>query len=176
MATIENRIRLVHGDITSVNADAVVTAANTALCSGGGVDGAIHDAAGPELLKASMALAPCPVGSAKITKGFNLKARFVIHAVGPIFQDFDNDAAILAATYQSSLSLALENRVASIVFPCISTGAFGFPAAEASEIAINTVIEWMRTNDNPIDVIFCCFESRDYVLYLERLNQLGIAL
>jgi O-acetyl-ADP-ribose deacetylase (regulator of RNase III) len=176
MTTIENRIRLVRGDITCVNADAVVTAANEALCSGGGVDGAIHDAAGPELLEASRVLAPCLAGSAKITNGFNLTARFVIHAVGPIFRDYEIDGAILAATYQASLSLAVENHVASIVFPCISTGAFGFPADEACEIAINTVVEWIRTNDSPIQVIFCCFESRDYALYQARLNQLGIAL
>ena len=176
MARTEDRIRLVHDDITSVDADAVVTAANEALCGGGGVDGAVHDAAGPELLAASMALAPCPAGSVRITDAFNLSARFVIHAVGPIFNNLDSDSLVLAATYQSALSIAVENGVTSVVFPCISTGAFGFPAGQASEIAVNTVVEWLRANGDPGLVIFCCFESQDFAQYHAHLTDLGIAV
>ena len=171
---IETRIRLVHGDITVVDADAIVTAANEALCGGGGVDGVVHDAAGPELIAASMALAPCPAGSARITDAYNLAARFVIHAVGPIFHDLDADSPILAATYESVLSLAVENGVCSIAFPCIATGAFGFPLNEACEIAIDTVVEWLRTHDAPDLVTFCCFESQDIARYRKCLAALGI--
>ncbi|PHQ33994.1 macro domain-containing protein [Rhodopirellula bahusiensis] len=175
MATpIESRIRLFLGDITSLDCDAIVTAANDALCGGGGVDGAAHDAAGSELVRASMALAPCPAGEARITGGFNLAARFVIHAVGPIFRDIDTDRETLANAYASSLSLAAENNAASIAFPCISTGAFGFPPNSACEIAIDTVIQWLRSNDQPNLVTFCCFEPDDHGRYKERLTELGL--
>ena len=150
MATpIDSRIRLFLGDITSLDCDAVVTAANDALCGGGGGDGAVHDAAGHELVRASMALSPCPAGDARITDGFNLSAKFVIHAVGPIFRDLDTDRETLESTYTSSLSLAAENGVTSIAFPCISTGAFGFPADAACETAIQSVVQWLRVNDLP---------------------------
>lgn len=173
MSAIENRIRLVQGDITSVEADAIVTAANVALCGGGGVDGAVHDAAGPELLAASMALAPCPAGSCRITKGFNLSARHIVHAVGPVFNNLDSDSLVLASAYQSALSLAFENRISTIVFPCISTGAFGFPSGPACDIAISTVVKWLQANDSPEYVTFCCFESRDFAQYQANLAKLG---
>ncbi len=171
---METRIRLVRGDITRVDADAIVTAANEALCGGGGVDGAVHDAAGPQLLAASMALAPCPAGAARITDAFNLTSRFVIHAVGPIFNDLDADSPVLAATYESALSLASEHRVGSVALPCISVGAFGFPNDAACDIAIKTVTEWLRTNDSPELVIFCCYEPQDFARYEERLSEMGI--
>jgi O-acetyl-ADP-ribose deacetylase (regulator of RNase III) len=168
------QIRLFHGDITSLNCDAIVTAANTALCGGGGVDGAVHDAAGPELVRASMELAPCPVGEARITNGFGLAAKHVIHAVGPIFCDLETDSVTLATTYLSSLQLAAKNSVVSVAFPCISTGAFGFPADAASEIAIETVTLWLRSNNLPKLVTFCCFQSEDHARYEERLTEMGL--
>jgi len=175
MATpIESRIRLFLGDITSLDCDAVVTAANDALCGGGGVDGAVHDAAGNELVRASMALAPCPAGDARITGAFNLSAKFVIHAVGPIFRDLDSDRETLGSTYTSSLSLAAEHGVTSVAFPCISTGAFGFPAGAACEIAIQSVLQWIRANDLPQLVTFCCFQTDDHARYEQRLNELGL--
>lgn len=174
MNSIDARIRLVHGDITTVDADAIVTAANEALCGGGGVDGAVHDASGPELVRASMALAPCPAGDARLTDGFDLGARFVIHAVGPRFRNLEADSPILARTYQSALSLAAEHALESVSIPCISTGAFGFPAQDACMIAIDTVHDWLRANDRPKVVIFCCYESQDFTRYRDRLNELGI--
>ena len=175
MATpIESRIRLFLGDITSLDCDAIVTAANDALCGGGGVDGAVHDAAGPELVRASMTLAPCPAGDARITDAFDLHAKFVIHAVGPIFRHLDTDNETLAKTYKSSLSLAAANGAQSIAFPCISTGAFRFPPDAACEIAINTVIDWVRSNDSPLVVTFCCFLPDDHMRYQQRLNELGL--
>ena len=175
MATpIDSRIRLFLGDITSLDCDVIVTAANDALCGGGGVDGAVHDAAGPELVRASMALAPCPAGDAKITNGFDLNARFVIHAVGPIFHNLDTDSTTLMNAYDSSLSLAADHKLVSIAFPCISTGAFGFPADAACEIAIKTVVRWMRSNDLPQLVTFCCFQPDDHARYEERLIELGL--
>ena len=171
---IETRIRLVMGDITDVDVDAIVTAANQGLCGGGGVDGAVHGAAGPELVRASMALAPCPAGDARITGAFDLSAKFVIHAVGPIFSSLDTDSPILSRAYRSALSLAAEHRVNSIAFPCISTGVFGFPAGPACEIAINTVSQWLKSNDHPEVVTFCCFEVPDYARYHERLSELGL--
>ncbi len=175
MATsIESRIRLLLGDITSLDCDAMVTAANEALCGGGGVDGAVHDSAGPELVRASMKLAPCPAGEARITDGFNLSAKFVIHAVGPIFRDIETDRETLANAYNSSLALAAENNAASIAFPCISTGAYGFPADSACEIAIDAVVRWLRFNKQPELVTFCCFLPEDFGRYEERLTELGL--
>ena len=175
MATpIDRRIRLFHGDITSLNCDAIVTAANSALCGGGGVDGAVHNAAGPNFVHASMALAPCPAGDARITEGFDLSAKFVIHAVGPIFSDIETDSLTLASVYESSLSLAAENNLTTIAFPCISTGVFGFPADAACKIAIDTVIRYLQSNDLPESVTFCCFNSADYGRYKELLSELGL--
>ncbi|MDB2687119.1 macro domain-containing protein [Mariniblastus sp.] len=177
MATpIDARIRLFLGDITSLDCDAIVTAANRALCGGGGVDGAVHDAAGPELVRASMALAPCPSGDARITDAFNLPVKFVIHAVGPIFRDIDTDKETLANVYRSSLTLAAEKGVSSIALPCISTGAFGFPADAACEIAINSVTEWLQSNDLPDVATFCCFQPDDHARYEQRLSELGLLL
>ncbi|GAA5509997.1 O-acetyl-ADP-ribose deacetylase [Novipirellula caenicola] len=169
------RIRLFLGDITTLDCDAIVTAANAALRGGGGVDGAVHRAAGPDLVRASMAQAPCPAGEARVTPGFRLSARFVIHAVGPIFRDMTEDKKTLAQTYESSLSLAAQHNVTSIAFPCISTGVYGFPADAACEIAIDTVLDWLRSNDKPDVVTFCCFSQQDHTRYKKRLGELGLA-
>ena len=171
---IASRINLFQGDITTLDCHAIVTAANTALCGGGGVDGAVHDAAGPELVHASMALAPCPAGDARITAGFALAARFVIHAVGPIFHDIETDRETLANAYTASLTLAADNDVHSIAFPCISTGAFGFPPDSACKIAITAVLQWLQSHEQPHRVTFCCFRPDDHRRYAMRLNELGV--
>ncbi|MCA9213167.1 MAG: O-acetyl-ADP-ribose deacetylase [Planctomycetales bacterium] len=170
---ISDRIKVVQGDITELDVDCIVTAANSALLGGGGVDGAVHRAAGAELVKASSQLAPCPAGQARITPGFNLAAKFVIHAVGPIFSELNRDSQVLAATYESALLLANEHKVVRIAFPCISTGVYGFPKPEACEVAIATVIDWMRQHADRKIVIFCCFDDEDVSLYRHRLLELG---
>ena len=164
-----------HGDITKLNVDAIVNAANENLLGSGGVDGAIHSAAGPELLEASQRLAPCPTGEARLTPGFRLQARFVIHAVGPIYQDGNfGERESLQKTYRSALQIAESNRFESIAFPCISTGAYGYPQEEASELAVESVCEWLLEKMFPKKVLFCCFESRDVNLYSRLLDVLGI--
>ena len=171
--SIQSRIQLIQGDITQVDADAIVTAANSALCGGGGVDGAVHRAAGPDLVEASMALAPCPAGEARITTGFALQAKYVIHAVGPVFSSLEKDSATLASAYRSSLQLAAENDVRRIAFPCISTGVYGFPLEPACDIAVSTVVDWLTENEKPEQVIFCTFGAQDYELYQRRLTALN---
>ena len=172
---LQSRLRLVVGDITRLDADAVVTAANEALRGGGGVDGAVHGAAGPELVKASRALAPCPAGEARITPGFKLQANFVIHAVGPIYQGRPDDAERLSSAYRSSLALAGENNISRIAFPCISTGVYGYPKDEACQIAIDSVLKWLEENERPEVVTFCCFADEDAAQYRGRFDELGIA-
>ena len=174
MAGIQSRIILASGDITHLEVDAVVTAANQALMGGGGVDGAVHLAAGPKLVDASRKLAPCAAGDARVTPAFNLHVSYVIHAVGPIYRDGDaGEPALLASAYRNSLRLSAENRIGHIAFPCISTGAYGFPNQLACEIAISTVIEWLKSHEYPNAVTFCCFRPDDYQLYSERLVELG---
>ena len=168
-------IELHSGDITQMSVDAIVNAANELLVGGGGVDGAIHAAAGPELIEASRKLAPCPAGNARLTPGYNLNADFVIHAVGPIFRGGENgEFELLADTYRAALRIANEHNFNTIVFPCISTGAYSFPQDQACEIAIQTCIDWNEKNSQPKTIVFCCFESSDLLLYTKRLNELGI--
>ena len=169
------RIQLFAGDITTLNVDAIVNAANESLLGGGGVDGAIHAAAGPRLVAASRRLAPCPSGNAKMTPGFNLAARLVIHAVGPVFTDGrQGESHVLTQTYESALRLASVESLETIAFPCTSTGAYGFPSQSASDIAIETVLNWQSSHQHPRTVVFCCFEQSDFELYANRLDQLGI--
>lgn len=170
MSETESRIRIELGDITTLEVDAVVTAANSALRGGGGVDGAVHNAAGPGLVEASMAVAPCPAGCARITDAFNLKSRFVIHAVGPIFSDLDTDSPLLESAYRAALEFCPGHQINSIAFPCISTGIFGFPHHQACEIAITTVVRWLNDNKYPQQAVFCCFESDDFDRYTKRLE------
>ena len=172
--SLASRIHLVIGDITRLAVDAIVTAANEALRGGGGVDGAVHRAAGPDLVAASRALAPCPAGSARITPGFNLDARYVIHAVGPVFRDLTEDKATLASAYHAALQLCIENDVDHIAFPCISTGVYGFPKDAACQIATDTVTRWLGQHAVPSAVTFCCFAAEDAELYRQRLAELGI--
>jgi O-acetyl-ADP-ribose deacetylase (regulator of RNase III) len=168
---MEERIRLVVGDITHFRGDAIVTSANAALMGGGGVDGAVHRAAGPELLEALSGIGDCPEGEARITPGFLLPARFVIHAVGPIYADGQSgEAKTLASTYRWSLRLAEENQVETIAFPCISTGAFEYPRGEACAVAVDTVQQWLSEHDLPRVVTFCCYDPEDVAVYRERLG------
>ncbi|HWV02961.1 O-acetyl-ADP-ribose deacetylase [Ralstonia sp.] len=156
-------LRALRADITTLDCDAIVNAANSSLLGGGGVDGAIHRAAGPELLEACRALHGCRTGEAKLTPGFRLPARYVIHTVGPIWRGGRQDeAGLLAACYRNSLELARRHDVRSIAFPCISTGVYGFPPQLAAPIAVRAA----REHGTDLDVItFCCFSSADLALY-----------
>lgn len=159
-------IQLIRGDITTLNVDAIVNAANTTLLGGGGVDGAIHRAAGPELLAECRTLHGCNTGDAKITKGYNLPAKFVIHTVGPIWDDgLHDEPQLLVSCYKRSLEVAAENGVKSIAFPNISTGVYHFPKKKAAFIAIETVSDFIRKNHQIEEVIFCTFDEENYNLY-----------
>jgi len=148
-------------DITTLAVDAIVNAANSALAGGGGVDGAIHDAAGPQLLEACRPLAPCPTGQARITPGFALPARYVIHTVGPVWEGgHRHEAALLASCYRTSLELAIAHGVRSIAFPAISTGAFRFPLRDACAIAAATVRAFGAEQRAPAEVTFCMFDAK----------------
>jgi O-acetyl-ADP-ribose deacetylase (regulator of RNase III) len=152
------RIEILEADITTLDVDAIVNAANRTLLGGGGVDGAIHRAAGPELKAACRLLGGCETGEAKITPGFRLKARHVIHTVGPIWEGGGaNEEKLLASAYASSLALAKSHGLRTIAFPAISTGVYGFPADRAAEIAVGTVAERLRDDPHFKRVIFCCF-------------------
>jgi O-acetyl-ADP-ribose deacetylase len=160
------RIRVVTGDITRLAVDTIVNAANESLLGGGGVDGAIHRAAGPELLAECRTLAGCPTGHAKITRGFRLPAQHVIHCVGPVWRGGNEDEpALLRSCYVSALRIASERDLRSIAFPCISTGIYGFPPDRACVIAVETVSEWLSENALPEEVVFCCFLESDAKLY-----------
>src|SRR5258705_7774923 len=155
---LSDRISLAQGDITKQSVDAIGNAANNSLLGGGGVDGAIHRAAGPGLLAECVALGGCETGEAKITRGYHLKARHVIHTVGPVWQGgAAGEEQLLAKAYANSLRLARANAVRSLAFPAISTGAYGFPAARAADIALATVAAEVRGDPHFIEVIFCCF-------------------
>lgn len=146
------------GDITTLSVDAIVNAANTSLLGGGGVDGAIHRAAGPRLLAACRKLGGCETGSAKITPGFDLPARFVIHAVGPVYRGGRaREAELLASCYRTSLALAVANGCRTIAFPAISCGVYGYPLPEAAAIAVGTVRKFVEEDDTLLDVRFVCF-------------------
>jgi len=160
------RIELISGDITKVDADVIVNAANSSLLGGGGVDGAIHRAAGPSLLEACRKLNGCPTGEAKITDGFNLKAKYIIHTVGPVWQGGDaNEASLLRNCYLSSLQLAALHSAKSIAFPNISTGVYGYPKDQAAEIAVSSVKKWLESHHEPEKVIFVVFDEENTEIY-----------
>lgn len=170
-----DRMDVHEGDITRLDVDAIVNAANPALLGGGGVDGAIHKAAGAGLLEECRLLGACPTGEARITGGHGLKARHVIHAVGPVWSGGDaGERALLASCYQASLTLAREHGLSSIAFPGISTGAYGYPVQQATDIAVHTVAEHLRGHVLPKRVIFCTFDSWASVLMGDALDALAM--
>jgi O-acetyl-ADP-ribose deacetylase (regulator of RNase III) len=165
---MQSRVSIVRGDITDLDVDAIVNAANSTLLGGGGVDGAIHRAAGPELLAECRTLGGASTGEAKITRGYRLKAKHVIHAVGPVWHEGDRrEPELLASCYEKSLALARDHRLASIAFPSISTGAFRYPIELAAAVAQSTVRTFLERNAVPDLVIFCCFSESDRLLYLD---------
>ncbi len=167
-------LSLIKGDITMEDTDAIVNAANSRLAGGGGVDGAIHRAGGPKIMEECRKFGGCPTGEAVITTGGNLKAKYVIHTVGPIYRDGKhNEAELLSNAYRKSLELAESKGTKSIAFPSISTGAYGFPINEASEIALRTVIEFIKAAATPLQVIrFVLFSDKDLAVYEESLKKI----
>ena len=164
-------MKVVQGDITTLKVDAIVNAANTSLLGGGGVDGAIHRAAGPELLAACRQLNGCATGDAKITPGYRLPAKWVIHTPGPVWRDGQHgEPELLASCYRRSLALAAEKGAKSIAFPCISTGIYGYPAENAAEIAVLSVREALASLSEPMEVVFCCFSMKSSEIYENLLK------
>ena len=162
-----DKIKIIKGDITKIRVEAVVNAANRALSGGGGVDGAIHRAAGPELLKECRLLGRCDIGKAKMTKGYNLPAKYVIHAVGPVWQGGGHaEEEKLADCYRNSLKLAVENKIKTIAFPAISTGSYGFPIEKAAPLALKEVKTFLEKNETIKEVIFVLFSDKDFQLYI----------
>lgn len=166
-----DRIEIRMGDITQLNVDAVVNAANPTLLGGEGVDGMIHWAAGSQLLEECRAIGGCPTGEARITKGYNLPARYIIHTVGPVYRlDGENAISLLTACYKNSLQLAVEHGIATIAFPAISCGIYGYPAEEACRIALDTTIDFLISNESVRKVIFVLFSCRNYDIYIDYFN------
>jgi O-acetyl-ADP-ribose deacetylase (regulator of RNase III) len=160
------RVRIVRGDITGLDVDAIVNAANRTLLGGGGVDGAIHRAAGPELLAECRGLGGASTGEVKMTKGYRLKARHVLHAVGPVWHGGNRgEPELLASCYRRSLELARDHGLSSIAFPSISTGAYGYPVEQAAAVAQSTVRAFLEANALPETVLFCCFSDSDRSVY-----------
>ena len=165
---MKERIEIIEGDITAQEVDAIVNAANTSLLGGGGVDGAIHRAAGPELLEETRKIGGCPTGEARVSKGYHLPTRWVIHTVGPVWAGgHKNEENLLANCYTNSLRAAVEHGVKTIAFPSISTGVYRFPLERATEIALTETKKFLETNENPDKVIFVCFGEKALNTYRE---------
>jgi len=164
-------IRLLKGDITKLEVEAIVNAANASLLGGGGVDGAIHQAAGPDLLKQCRTLGGCKTGEAKITKGYRLLAKWVIHTVGPVWGGANNkEDELLADCYRNSLRLAVDNSINTIAFPCISTGVYRFPKERAANIAVTQIKDFLKTNKSIESVAFVCFDEENFEIYKKLLD------
>lgn len=165
------RIEAIQGDITRLEVDAIVNAANSTLLGGGGVDGAIHRAAGPELLQACRALHGCPVGEAKLTKGYRLPARYVIHTVGPVWRGgAQGEPEQLANCYRNAIALAQAHKLRSLAFPNISTGVYGYPKEAAAKVALSAVQETVGESSTLERILFVCFDTENYALYQEALG------
>lgn len=172
---MKNRLSIHNGDITKLEVDAIVNAANKTLLGGGGVDGAIHRAAGPELLNECRKLNGCKTGEAKITLGYNLPARYVIHTVGPVWRGGNNkEAELLANAYINSLKIAAEKQFETIAFPSISTGVYSFPIDKATKIAVTETIKFLEQNKFPEKVIFCVFGKEAEEIYKEMFLNLNL--
>ena len=173
MSTLSERIRIHTGDITKLDVDAIVNAANSSLLGGGGVDGAIHRAAGPELEFECRMLNGCKVGDAKITKGYKLPARNIIHTVGPVWQGGGKgEAGLLASCYRRSLEIARAHDCRTVAFPAISTGIYRYPKEEAADIAVGTASDFLQQNAVPETVVFCCFDGQTSELYRRAVADL----
>jgi len=172
-----NRIHVIQGDITIQDVDAIVNAANNSLLGGGGVDGAIHRAAGPELLEACRKLHGCSTGEAKITPGYHLPAKWIIHTVGPVWKGgLEKEDLYLARCYRNSLLLAVKYKLHSIAFPAISTGVYRFPLERATEIAITEVFSFLKENQLVQKTIFVCFSRDTYDIYLKTLKNFNFSI
>ena len=170
---MKERIQVIDADITRQEVDAIVNAANNTLLGGGGVDGAIHRASGPQLLAECRTLNGCRTGEAKLTRGYKLPAKFVIHTVGPVWRGGNSDEEqLLEDCYKHSLELAVQHEVKSIAFPSISTGVYGFPIERASRIAIAAVKDFLASHEELEKVIFVCFGPHDYQVYVEALGSI----
>ena len=166
-----NKIEIRKGDITKLKVDAIVNAANTTFLGGSGVDGAIHRTAGPGLLEECRTLNGCPTGESKITKGYNLPSKFVIHTVGPVWNGGKyNEDELLANCYRNSLKLAVENRIKTIAFPAISTGVYRFPLERAVKVAVKEVKNFLKSNDSIEKIIFVCFDDKTFQSYNAELS------
>ena len=166
------KVELLQGDITKMEVDAIVNAANKSLLGGGGVDGAIHRAAGPELLEETKTLNGCRTGEAKISGGYKLPAKYVIHTVGPVWKGGNkNEAQLLSNAYHNSLEVAKKHGLQTMAFPNISTGVYGFPKEKAAEIAISTVLDYLKNHPGIQKVYFVCFDQENYRIYQEKLKE-----
>jgi O-acetyl-ADP-ribose deacetylase (regulator of RNase III) len=174
MAGLSERIHLMRGDITTLAVDAIVNAANSSLLGGGGVDGAIHSKAGPQLLAECRSLGGCPTGEARITAGYDLPARHVIHTVGPIYSGRPRDPELLAACYRNSLHLAADKALASIAFPAISCGVYGYPVEEACQVAVDTCRAFLEAERHPGEIYFVVFSEGYRGVYAACLKERGL--